>query len=209
MGKMRALLKRLAQAADGAFTHLGAAQLFGDGGHFAGGNTLHDHLHHGQHEGLFASLVALEDVATKAAVAQLGHLQLQGPHPRVQRAHAGARAVGGALCVPLVSQSPGRFVRLCSHHLVENALHQLGHCAAVSTEQSAHNIVLHGNINRSHRLTPSSFNKISFENSILSNPQAAMATLPICSSLGTQSARATSPMSLASRSALPPHTRAT
>jgi len=55
------------------------AQLFGDCGDLAGRHALNHHFHQRQHKGLFAVLVALEDVGREAPIAGLRRLQRNVP----------------------------------------------------------------------------------------------------------------------------------
>src|SRR5512146_481536 len=86
------------QSADRRFAKTRTAQLFGDGRDFAGGYTLYHHFHQCQHESLFASLVALEDVRRKTAIACLRHLQRYRANTGEER----TRPVAVAVALPFL-----------------------------------------------------------------------------------------------------------
>jgi len=103
----------------------GATQGLGDLGHFAGRDALHDHLHEGQHERLFAARIAFEQLRREAAVARLGDLQGHRPHPGVERPGAHPMAIALALCRPLVRTGPEVFRHLGFQDLIQDRLHPL------------------------------------------------------------------------------------
>jgi hypothetical protein len=72
-----------------------------DGFDFPGGGTLDKHCDEGGHEGLFAALVAAEDLGVETALAVLRDAQLQGAHPGDPLARVVGRcgSRGGRGCV--------------------------------------------------------------------------------------------------------------
>jgi len=113
---------------------------------------LHDHFHQRQHKGLFAPLVALEDVCREAAIPRLRHQQRDRPHPRVKRARSMPIAIAQSVVAALVSLRAQRFRDLRLQDLVQYGLHQFRQ-SVLAAQQTGQQLLACANIDCSHRFS--------------------------------------------------------
>ncbi len=117
-------VEALAQVGDGRFGKAGPTQLLGNPGHLPRRDAVDDTLHEREHQGLFAALVAREQLGRELPVTHLRHLQRECAYPRRQR--TGLVAV--AIPLPLLAALIGRRLELLgdlgTQHLVQDGFQQ-------------------------------------------------------------------------------------